>query len=48
MAEELQGTKSRENRNAKIPICIDSEESIPIVRGVQVEFINPKAAEQSA
>jgi len=37
MAEGLKGTQ--ENRNAKIPIFIDSEESIPIVRRMQGEFI---------
>jgi hypothetical protein len=39
MAEGLKGTESRENRNAKIPIFIDSEEFMPIVRCMQAEFI---------
>jgi hypothetical protein len=39
MAEGLKSTQSRENRNAKIPIFIDSEEFIPIVRCMQAEFI---------
>jgi hypothetical protein len=39
MAEGLKDTQSRENRNTKIPTFIDSEESMPIVRCMQVEFI---------